>query len=814
MQSQAIETAGAEAVAPSFTVKRKPLLAALNFLCRHVIQRRNTVPILSNVALCVADDGGLSIMGTDLDQQAEFTLPAEWAAPGSITVDAVALRDTLKKAKVDSLTLTFEGARVLITGGRFRFNVSALPVDDFPVMPAPAEPLAFTVPADRLGRDLVAVSPAMSTEETRYYLNGVLAEEREGQFYLVATDGHQLARVERPAPKGAEGLAGAIIPRRTVAALIAALKKADDSPLSVEIADDRATIAAGGLRLAFKLVDGLFPDWRPAIPGALGDSGLQRVGLVELEPRLASDSIAKLGKAVGAPLSVETGESAALLTCPDFPEWLGLSLFLDPGRGKFGLNAYAHADAAAVAYLRALAEARGFDVPEDCRLAYAGELIMGATFGKAEWIDPEPVEVIDWERIGAPDAVRIERAPSYLEYEEGAFSVAMPRERQATVSVDHVGDDGVEAFHHLRTDAAGRMEIGKETVRALCGDVDQAARIEIKPLRFLHGRVVEGMTVPTFTVPGVKKPTDRDKMAAYCANPAGVMKRLRPSPADQPCRIAREKEAVAAIGAFARAVAALSIATKAEISPAERPREAPGTPEPVHPEKTLSEPETAPEPHESEPRPVEAGGDMAESLRALADRVAALEAAARPSESRGTPLPVESEPASVPVESRDRRAARLRIARRYLAMRRERAEMRAIIADQGRRVDTLGWENGAFTADAEKDVRAREALESELAKVKAQLAEARKPKHPNAPAPDVVAQLHRERKEAAAKLADAERRASEAEARAHAAAETIEALAGRAIRAEQALQVYRVQAMPLSFGGMAAGHVSYGEAGR
>lgn len=632
MINETIEIAGAQSVAPFVTVDRKALADAIAFQCRHVIERRNTIPILSNVMLQPTDAGGLSIVGTDLDCQVELNLPAEWQAPGSITVGALALRDVLKKAPGATVRLIFEADRVRVEAGPMRVSVAALPVDDFPLMAAPDAPVTFSVPVSQFARDLAAVAPAMSSEEARYYMCGAAMQAADGVLNIAATNGRELASVARAMPEGAEDMADSVIPRRVVSALIAALKNVEASSLAVEMGQRRGVIAWEGARFTFKLVDGTFPDWRAVLDSATAETGLQRVAMIELDPRLPADRLAALAKGTGAPLSVETGEKTAVLTCAGYPEWQGVSVFRDESaaNSKYGFNAHEFADRTAMAYLVDLATSRGLDVPPVDRrqLIQLGGLYVGATFGKSEWVRPEPVEVIDWETLSS----RVECQAPYQEWEEGSYSVAMPRRNQSFVSVEFVGDDGEAAFQHLRTDAAGKLELSRETVRALCGECGE--RVEIAPLQFLHGEIVTGFSIPTFTVPGIKKPTDADKLRAYCADPAGVMARLAP-------------------------VACQADDAAAETSPAERVKDVAPAPEPAAPVEAPSRPEIATQAEAAEPTAPAA--DPVEAMRALAERVAVLEAviAARPDTAPVQPA-IKTTP---PVEPEERAALEAEIDR-------------------------------------------------------------------------------------------------------------------------------------------------------
>ncbi len=205
------------------TIERAALLRALNHV-QSVVERRNTIPILANV-LIEARDGMLSLNATDMDISIVERTAAEVATPGSITAPAHTLYDIVRKlpdgAQVD-LDATGEGDRLILSSGRSRFTLQTLPTEDFPVMAGGDMPHSFDLDAGALRTLIDRTRFAISTEETRYYLNGIYLHsvtEDEPKLRAVATDGHRLARVEIDLPEGAAGIPGVIVPRKTVAEL-------------------------------------------------------------------------------------------------------------------------------------------------------------------------------------------------------------------------------------------------------------------------------------------------------------------------------------------------------------------------------------------------------------------------------------------------------------------------------------------------------------------------------------------------------------------------------------------------------------------
>lgn len=252
------------------TVERGALLKSLGHVHR-VVERRNTIPILSNVLLR-AEDGALSLKATDLDLEVTESLPADVGQPGATTVPAHVLYDIVRKladGSQVSLETTGDVGQVLIRSGRSRFNLQALPETDFPDLAAGDMGHRFSVPAGELKRLIEKTQFAISTEETRYYLNGIYLHtlESNGRLVLraVATDGHRLARVETEAPQGAAGMPGVIVPRKAVAEIIKLVDDAGEQVV-VELSPTKIRLTLGPVLLMSKLIDGTFPDYQRVIP--------------------------------------------------------------------------------------------------------------------------------------------------------------------------------------------------------------------------------------------------------------------------------------------------------------------------------------------------------------------------------------------------------------------------------------------------------------------------------------------------------------------------------------------------------------------
>src|SRR5215207_550161 len=204
------------------TLERAALLKSLSHVHR-VVERRNTIPILSNVLL-VADDQALQLKATDLDLEVVESSPADVSSGGSTTVPAHTIYDIVRKLP-DGAPVSLEGGgeatQLTVRSGRSRFVLQTLPATDFPDLAAGEFPHRFELKSADLRRLIEKTQFAISTEETRYYLNGIYLHTLEagGSVVMraVATDGHRLARVEIPAPTGSEGMPGVIVPRKAVA---------------------------------------------------------------------------------------------------------------------------------------------------------------------------------------------------------------------------------------------------------------------------------------------------------------------------------------------------------------------------------------------------------------------------------------------------------------------------------------------------------------------------------------------------------------------------------------------------------------------
>lgn len=312
------------------TVERAQLVKSLTHVHR-VVERRNTIPILSNVLLR-AEGGELKLKATDLDIEISESIPAVVEQPGATTVPAHTIHDIVRKlpdgAQVE-LSTRSDGATLDIRSGRSKFSLQMLPESDFPDLTAGTFTHSFKLAAADLKRLVDRTWFAISTEETRYYLNGIyfhtIENEGELKFRAVATDGHRLARAEIVAPHGAEEMPGIIVPRKTVGE-IQKLTDGPDAKVTVELSDSKIRLtfaeepkegeaAPIGIVLTSKLIDGTFPDYGRVIPQ--GNDKLMRVDRGEFAT--AVDRVSTISSERGRAVKLTMGEGRLVLsvTNPD-----------------------------------------------------------------------------------------------------------------------------------------------------------------------------------------------------------------------------------------------------------------------------------------------------------------------------------------------------------------------------------------------------------------------------------------------------------------------------------------------------------------
>jgi len=301
------------------TIERAALLRALGHV-QSVVERRNTIPILSNVMLD-ARDGALSLTATDMDIAIVETVGADVAAGGATTAPAHTLYDIVRKlpdgAQIGMET-DAEAGQLHLVAGRARFRLGTLDTAEFPAMSDGDLPHRFVVSAADFRLLVDRTRFAISTEETRYYLNGIYLHAVAGNgaemLRAVATDGHRLARVEMPLPEGAAGMPGVIIPRKTVTELRKLIDETGGD-IDVALSDAKIRFAFDDAVLTSKLIDGTFPDYERVIP--VGNDKYMQVDRKSFAD--AVDLVATIAteKSRAIKLSVENGNLALSANSPD-----------------------------------------------------------------------------------------------------------------------------------------------------------------------------------------------------------------------------------------------------------------------------------------------------------------------------------------------------------------------------------------------------------------------------------------------------------------------------------------------------------------
>ncbi len=252
------------------SIERGTLLKAVAH-AQSVVERRNTIPILANV-LIEAEGNSVSFRATDLDIEVVDKAPAMVERPGATTVSAVMLHEIVRKLPDGALVVLSDdgtSGRLTVQAGRSTFSLATLPREDFPVMASSEYSSNFSAKAGVLRRLFDKSKFAISTEETRYYLNGVYMHVATGEsgpvLRCVATDGHRLARIDAPLPEGADGMPGVIVPRKTVNELRKLLDE-DDMQIAVSVSETKVRFATPDITLTSKVIDGTFPDYTRVIP--------------------------------------------------------------------------------------------------------------------------------------------------------------------------------------------------------------------------------------------------------------------------------------------------------------------------------------------------------------------------------------------------------------------------------------------------------------------------------------------------------------------------------------------------------------------
>jgi len=301
------------------TIERAALLRALGHV-QSVVERRTTIPILSNVLLR-AEGGQMALSATDMDLEIVEGVPARIERDGRTTAPAHTLYDIVRKlregSQVELETLAGRNEMAL-RSGRSTFTLACLPPEDYPVMSAGELPHNFSLSATELRQLIDRTRFAISTEETRYYLNGIYLHATKANevpvLRAVATDGHRLAKVELTAPEGAAGMPGVIVPRKTVLEL-RKLVEEGDAEVQVALGETKIRCAVGDAALTSKLIDGTFPDYDRVIP--TGNDKVLEIACKEFAEAVDRVATISTERSRAVKLSIERGNLTVSATSPE-----------------------------------------------------------------------------------------------------------------------------------------------------------------------------------------------------------------------------------------------------------------------------------------------------------------------------------------------------------------------------------------------------------------------------------------------------------------------------------------------------------------
>lgn len=248
----------------NFSIQREALLKPLQ-LMSGIVERRQTLPILSNILLS-SRDGMLSVTGTDIEIELVAEVPLEDGTDGVITLPARKLLDICRTLPDSAIIeITIDNERATLRSGKSRFTLSTLPACDFPNMENMVGHRNVVLPQNALKYLIDKTQFAMAQQDVRYYLNGLLLELSENSIRCVATDGHRLAYCETTSAENFGDTTQVIIPRKAVAELSRLLSDTNDE-IELSFSANFIRVSLNGTTFTSKLIDGRFPDYKRVIP--------------------------------------------------------------------------------------------------------------------------------------------------------------------------------------------------------------------------------------------------------------------------------------------------------------------------------------------------------------------------------------------------------------------------------------------------------------------------------------------------------------------------------------------------------------------
>ena len=301
-----------------FSIDRDALVKPLQHIVG-VVERRQTLPVLSNVLLvCKNNQLTLTTTDTEIEMVAHTTIDS--VEDGKTTVPARKFYDICRalpdQAQVE-FALDIEKQRALIRSGKSRFNLSTLPAEDFPNLENIKPDFTFSIQQNQLKTLIEKTQFAMAQQDVRFYLNGLLLEVSDNKICTVATDGHRLAYSESEQDVHPDNVLQVILPRKGVSELAKVLED-DQQPVTIELSSNHLRIAHPEITFTSKLIDGKFPDYKRVIPPETGHEVI--ADRVQLKQALSRASILSNEKYRGIRLSIKPNSLQAQAHNPEMEE--------------------------------------------------------------------------------------------------------------------------------------------------------------------------------------------------------------------------------------------------------------------------------------------------------------------------------------------------------------------------------------------------------------------------------------------------------------------------------------------------------------